>query len=220
MTCDDRVRTVSKDLEPGPGLGIGDLRERVRRAAFALVLSEGRLVTPAQLASLVGVTEMALAPILDDLAKAGWIDRDPEGRVAGSAGLSLTDGPHALTIMGNRFRTWCAYDSIGIAAALRADAVIGTSCPVCARAIELETSEGHPPANRPERTWLAEGGTDLRADFCTPTVLLCSREHAAVWSERHLGRGRSVDLAEGAAMGAKAWAALADAAAALEERGR
>lgn len=211
---------MSDGVERRPGLAAGELRERVREAAFALLLSERRVVAPAKLASLVGVTETALAPMLDELAEAGWIDRDPEGRVAGSAGLSLTNGPHALTIMGNRFRTWCAYDSIGIAAALRVDAVIGTACPVCDRAIELETGDGQPPANRPERLWLAEGGTDLRVDFCTPTVLLCSPEHAAVWSERQRGRGRSVDLAEGVAMGTKAWAAHVGATAALEERER
>lgn len=104
---------MSDGVERRPGPAAGDLRERVREAAFALLLSERRVVAPAKLASLVGVTETALARILDELAGAGWIDRDPEGRVAGSAGLSLTNGPHALTIMGNRFRTWCAYDSLG-----------------------------------------------------------------------------------------------------------
>ena len=63
-----------------------------------------------------------------------------------------------------------------------------------------------------ERLWLASGGTDLRADFCDPTVLLCSSGHAAVWAERQGGRGRAVDLAEAAHIGAEGWASCAAAA--------
>jgi alkylmercury lyase len=63
---------------------------------------------------------------LDELGAAGWIDRDGDGRVTGSAGLSMKTGPHRLEIDGAAFRTWCAYDSIGIAAALAANAQIET----------------------------------------------------------------------------------------------
>lgn len=209
---------MANDMDRRPTLAASDLHERVREAAFALLLTEHRPVAHDELAALVGVPEAGLATMLDELAAAGWIDRDPDGRVTGSAGLSLTQGPHALTVRGRRFRTWCAYDSLGIAAALAADAVIETACPVCGGAIELATSRGRPPENRPERLWLAEGGTDLRADFCTPTVLLCSTEHAAIWSERHGAHGQVLDLAEGADRGAETWAACAVAASVLGDR--
>lgn len=209
---------MSTDMDRRPKLAASDLHERVREAAFALLLTEHRAIAPAELAQLVGVSEAGLAPMLDELAVAGWIDRDVEGRVTGSAGLSLAHGPHALTIRGTRFRTWCAYDSLGIAAALESDAVIETACPVCGMAIELAMSRGRPPANRPERLWLAEGGLDLRADFCTPTVLLCSTEHATIWSERHDALGQVLALAEGADLGVEVWAACATAAAVLTGR--
>lgn len=75
----------------------------------------------------------------------------------------------------------------------------------------LDAHAGRLPANRPERLWLASGGTDLRGDFCDPTVLLCSPEHASVWAERQGGHGRALDLAEAALLGAAGWASCAAA---------
>ncbi len=83
---------------------------------------------------------------------------------------------------------------------------------MCGQAIAIDTEAGQPPAGRPERLWLASGGTDLRGDFCDPTVLLCSPEHAAVWADQQGGRGRSVDLAEAARLGAEGWASCGAAA--------
>jgi len=80
--------------------------------------------------------------MLDQLAGAGWLDRDEDGRVSGAAGLSLTTGPHRIALEGHDIRTWCAFDSIGIAAALGADATIRTDCAVCGTAIALETHAG------------------------------------------------------------------------------
>jgi Alkylmercury lyase len=133
--------------------------------------------------------------------------------VTGAAGLSLTTGPHRLTIDGAAFRTWCAYDSIGIAAALAANAKIETECAVCGRTIRIRTHGGQPPAERPERLWLASGGSSLRGDFCDPTVLLCSVQHAAEWAEDQQGRGRAVDLIEASTLGAAGWASCAHTAA-------
>lgn len=193
------------------GLPAADLHERIREAAFALLLIERRAIPADEIAAATGAPGSALHAMLDQLARAGWVDRDEQGRVTGSAGLSLTTGPHRIAIGGSGFRTWCAYDSIGIAAALGADAEIRTECAVCGRAIALDTQAGQPPADRPEQLWLASGGTDLRGDFCDPTVLLCSPEHAATWAERQGGRGRAVDVAEAARLGAEGWASCAAA---------
>lgn len=198
-------------LDRRPGLPAADLHERIREAAFALLLSERRPIAAEELAAATGTPDGTLPAILDRLAGAGWIDRDEAGRVTGSSGLSLTSGPHRIAIDRTEFRTWCAYDSIGIAAALSADAVIETECAVCGKAIALDSRGGQPPVDRSERLWLASGGTDLRGDFCEPTVLLCSPEHAAVWAERQGARGRSVDLAEAARLGAEGWASCAAA---------
>jgi hypothetical protein len=201
-----------------PGLPADDLHERIREVAFALLMTERRPIALGEIAAATGTPEATLSRMLDRLAGAGWIDRDEAGRVTGSAGLSLTTGPHRITIEGTAFRTWCAYDSIGIAAALSADAAIETECAVCGKAIALDTHGGQPPGDRSERLWLASGGTVLRGDFCDPTVLLCSPKHAAVWAERQGGRGRAVDLAEAARLGAEGWASCAVAVDAVRAR--
>jgi hypothetical protein len=195
--------------EGGPVLPAAELHSRIREAAFALLLTHHRAISTDELATLAGAPASTLTDLLDELVAAGWIDRDAEGRVTGSAGLSLTTGPHRLAIDGAAFRTWCAYDSIGIAAALAADARIETECGVCGRTIQIRTDAGQPAADRPERLWLATGGSSLRGDFCDPTVLLCSSDHAAVWAERQQGRGRAVDLVEAATLGAEGWASCA-----------
>jgi hypothetical protein len=44
------------------------------------------------------------------------------------------------------------------------------------------------------------------------TVLLCGEEHGAAWAQAQGGRGRLLDLAEGAKIGGEAWAGSASTA--------
>lgn len=194
-----------------PSLPASDLHERVRESAFALLLTSREPVDTDKLGAAVGTHVATLEAMLDELVSAGWVDRDERGRVTGSAGLSLTTGPHRLTIDGAPYRTWCAYDAIGIPAALRTDASLETDCAVCGRSISLEMANGQPADGRAERLWLAAGGANLRGDFCDPTVLLCSPHDAEAWSDRQHGQGRVVTLTEGADLGAQAWASCAEA---------
>ncbi len=187
---------------------------RIREAAFALLIRNPEPIELRDLARASGVAAAALRPALDRLAESGRIDRDPEGRVTGSAGLSLTSGPHRLRLGSSSYRTWCAYDALAIAGALAADATMSTACAVCDRAIDVVINAGQPALDRPERLWLADGGPDLRADFCAPTVLLCSAGHGAAWAREHGPTGRQLSLAEGAAIGAREWASCGAAVAA------
>jgi hypothetical protein len=187
---------------------------RIREAAFALIIRRPVPIEAADLARASGVSAAALPSALDRLAQLGRIDRDPEGRVTGSAGLSLTVGPHRLRLGSTTYRTWCAYDALGIAGAMQADATISTACAVCDRPIDVVITAGQPASGRPERLWLADDGPDLRTDVCAPTVLLCSAGHGAAWAWERGPTGRQVSLAEGAAMGAREWASCAAAVAA------
>lgn len=186
-----------------------DQVELVRRTAFALLVRDGRPVAADALAAASGgVDRDEAAEALEELAANGLVDRDDSGAVVGAGGLTLAPAPHGLLLRGRDYRTWCAYDAIGIAAALRESAAISTRCGVCARAIALPLPGGA-TADRPERLWLAAGGLRMREDFCTPTVLLCSTEHAATWSEREGGRGRIIDLGTASRLGAGAWSGYA-----------
>jgi hypothetical protein len=188
-----------------------DAAGRLREAAFALLLRDRSPLELTDLARLTGLGSEAVGDVVATLAGAGWLDLDDAGRVTGAAGLSLATGPHGLTIGGTPFRTWCAYDALGIAWALEADALVETVCGQCGTPIRIEFHGGVPDRADPERLWLADGGDDLRGSFCTPTVLLCGDAHGAVWAVAQGGRGRLLDLADGASQGGSEWAGCAEA---------
>lgn len=195
-----------------PLLPAVDAAGLLRETGFALLLRDRRPVDLAELAGATGLEMQAVKSAVTTLAGAGWLDLDESGRVTGAAGLSLATGPHGLRLGEAAFRTWCAYDSVGIAAALRADALVETACGHCQVSISLAIRSGTPERDGPEWLWLAEGGTDLRGSFCTPTVLLCGEEHGRAWAEAQGGRGRLLDLVEGARQGAADWAGCAEEA--------
>jgi hypothetical protein len=184
----------------------------LREAGFALLLRDREPVEVTDLATAIGIDVGAAGQAVTTLAEAGWLDLDDFGRVVGAAGLTLATGPHQLTLGDAPFRTWCAYDSLGIAAALAADAQVETACGQCGTPISLAFRGGVPDRAGPERLWLAEGGTDLRGSFCTPTVLLCGEDHGAAWAQAQGGHGQLLDLAEGARRGGTEWAGCAEAA--------
>lgn len=188
---------------------------QLREVSFALLRSQHRPIAVAELAEAAGLGVGPAQHAVDTLAGAGWLDVDARGSVVGAAGLSLTTGPHALALGDAAFRTWCAYDALGIAAALGADAMMTTTCGQCERLIEVAFRAGVPDRIGPERLWLAEGDADLRGSFCSPTVLLCGDSHGALWSRSHADRGELVDLGEGARRGTADWAGCAAAAARL-----
>lgn len=184
----------------------------LRQAGFALLLRDREPIEVGHLAAAIGIDAGAAGAAVTMLAEAGWLDLDNTGRVTGTAGLSLAMGPHRLTLGDAPFRTWCAYDSLGIAAALGADASFETNCGQCGAAISLAIRGGVPERVGRELLWLAEGGADLRGSFCTPTVLLCGEAHGAAWAEAQCDQGALLDLAEGARRGGTEWADCADAA--------
>ena len=181
----------------------------LREIAFGLLIRDRRSIDVDDLALAAGMEAGVATAAVASLAKGGWLDLDEIGRVTGSAGLSPATGPHALTLGDAQFRTWCAYDALGIAAAIGADAAVETTCGQCGATINLAFRSGRPDRIGPERLWLADGGDDLRGSFCTPTVLLCNEARGALWAERQGGRGRLLDLDEGATLGGTAWAGCA-----------
>jgi IclR helix-turn-helix domain./Alkylmercury lyase. len=189
-----------------------DAAGAVRETAFALIYRDRRPIGVADIAGAADIDASVVDRAVTTLAREGWLDRDAEGRITGAAGLSLTTGPHSLVLGDAVFRTWCAYDGLGIAAALSVDALVETTCAQCQTPIHLTFHAGIPERAGPERLWLAEGGADLRGSFCIPTVLLCGTEHGQAWADRQGGRGHLLDLVEGALQGAADWAGCANAA--------
>jgi hypothetical protein len=185
---------------------------RDRELAIALILRTRRPIAGAEIAAVTGLSTGSIERAIRTLGTAGWIDVAHDGRVAGAAGLSLTHGPHRLRLRSGAYRTWCAYDALGIATALAADAEVLTECGVCTSELRVSYTSGRLHQQSNVRLWLANGGTDLRASFCSPTVLLCSADHGRVWAERHGKQGSLLGLGEASRRGGEDWAGCAAAA--------
>jgi hypothetical protein len=184
--------------------------DTVRRTAFALLVRDHRPLSVDEVAQAMAERHETaeIVESVNRLVGEGLMDRAPTGTVVGAGGLTLGEGPHELLLRGREYRTWCAYDAIGIAAGLAEPGSVSTRCAVCQARIAIRLPDAA-LAQRPERLWLAAGGDDMRADFCTPTVLLCSVPHAEAWGARQGGRGRVLDLGQAWRLGAGAWAGYA-----------
>ncbi len=165
------MRALTKPLLPAV-----DAAGQLREVAFALLLRGRRPVEVADLAAATSLRLDAATAAAATLATAGWLDLDESGRVAGAAGLSLVAGPHRLTLGKARFRTWCAYDCVGIAAALGGDALIETACGQCDAPITLALRSGVPERSGPERLWpLTVGRTSAARSAPRPCCSAATR---------------------------------------------
>jgi alkylmercury lyase len=179
----------------------------VRRASFTRLRATA---APLDVASLAAECDLSLDEVeaaLADLVGAGTISRDPAGEVIAAGGLSVVPARHRLRLDGEQFWTWCAFDGIGIPAALEVDAVVETRCPTCDRALQVHVEAGRPPADSPVVGWLPGGPCgNVQADFCPEANLFCDTSHLAAWraSGDHLGAIAS--LFELADIGKSTWA--------------
>ena len=74
-------------------------------------------------------TDLAIAAAA--LARQGRAEVDDHGSIVGIHGLTLRSTRHRFEIDGLARHTWCAFDAVGIPAALGLDAVAHSDCPAC-----------------------------------------------------------------------------------------
>ena len=114
-----------------------------------------------------------------------------------------------LVLGGVELWTWCAYDIVGIAAALGVDAVGNTQCGWCGRPIEVVIREGQPEGNAAVRWLPDESCANVMADFCPSALLFCSQAHLDEWRAREgVGAGEAMDLESLAQRGRSCWGPL------------
>src|SRR5437868_1820615 len=70
-----------------------------------------------------------------ELAERGGAHLDHDGRLVGVHGLTLRPARHSFAHTGRTHWTWCAFNSVGIPAALGIDAEVRTTCPACHQAL-------------------------------------------------------------------------------------
>ena len=178
----------------------------IQRAGLAAIHS-GQHLTPIELGVAANVDPMRAQAIIEDLLgrQAATVT---DGRVDGIAGLTTRPTKHTLTIDGHERHTWCAFDAVGIPAALGLDAIVATPCGYCSEPIDLRFQAGR---TGPAESWgwlpaLDRCSNQLIDEFCSAADLFCSRGHLDQWhSAAGSPAGEPHALAELVEIGRAVW---------------
>lgn len=181
----------------------------IRRAAFHR-LRTGACASVADLVADTGLADDAVLVALDALVVAGTATLNEIGEVLAVGGLSIAPAAHDLLMDGRAFWTWCAFDGIGIPAALGLDALARTRCGHCGTRLDIPIAGGAPPADSPVVGWLpGQSCTNVQLDFCPAANLFCTPQHLANWRTRAGDPpGQSATLTGLAELGAQVWAEM------------
>jgi Alkylmercury lyase len=210
-----------------PDLGSGPAFEHALLArAFHLLLDDGQPVSGARLAQALVCDPDRVEQALVLLDRQGRIRRDHTGAVTGSHGLSLTPTTHELILeqqpgQERRFWTWCAWDAVGILAALAASGRIRSISPSSRAPIQLGFDHGQPRNPEPELVvFFADtdcctpgaesdgsgcGSGSVIDDWCPMVNFFEHAEAAQAWAAEHRVRGTAVPLAQATDQGKVAW---------------
>ena len=90
-----------------------------------------------------------------EVVSVGMAEMD-ETTIIGMDGLTTRPTGHTIVLGGVTLWTWCAYDIVGIAAALNTTAKGTTQCGECGRQIDVVIREGVPETG-PVIGWLPTG---------------------------------------------------------------
>jgi hypothetical protein len=154
--------------------------------AFQLLLAEGHPVTVERLAAALGGDAGTVEQVLGRLEQAGRTRRNSAGAVTGSLGLSAEPTAHELIIDGARRWTWCAYDAVGILAALGASGQVRSRSPHTGTPIELAFDQGRPAADSRVVVFLARGPcVSVVEDWCPLVNFFEDHDTAAAWAAQH-----------------------------------
>lgn len=149
------------------------------------------------------------ADVLDELAAKGRAELDDRRRVIGIHGLTLRTTRHRLEHAHQSHHTWCAFDTVGIAAALRLDATSHSDCRTCGRLLTVAIRVGVPD-EAGFVLWLpAARGEHLMNEFCASADLYCSIDHLLEGIDIHRRAGHIAELSAAAELGRETWADVA-----------
>jgi alkylmercury lyase len=189
-----------------------DTETLLRGAAFRLLLAHGEAILPEALVTATGLRGDRVHALLDQLDSAGRIRRDADGRMIGSAGLSIAPDRHQIELEGRRFWTWCAYDIFGIFGALRASGRAMSPNPANGEMINVDFMGGRPQPTeavlfRPEADLMTECENVYR-DWCPNSNLFRTREMAQTWGGERGLAGRVLGLQDAADLATEEWKSM------------
>jgi hypothetical protein len=137
---------------------VNELELRIRNHLYAAFVEEGRAQTTAQTAAALGLAEEEVAAAYRRLHDAHALVLHPgttELRMLNPFSVSAT--PHRVEAGGRSWFANCAWDALGIPAALHTDGALQSACPDCGEPLELEVRGGE-----------LVRGSDLLVHFVVP----------------------------------------------------
>jgi hypothetical protein len=125
---------------------IDDMNEQalaVRNLTYGLFVELARAPSAEEIGRHGGLSESEVAGSWRELDEAHALVLDPAtGQIRMANPFSAVPTAHRVQAAGRWWYGNCAWDALGICAALHADGHIETSCPDCAEAIVLEIRNG------------------------------------------------------------------------------
>jgi hypothetical protein len=116
---------------------------RIRTHLYASFVAEGRPRRPAETGEALGIAEEEVAQAYRRLHDAHALVLDPgttEIRMLNP--FSAVETPHRVEAGGRSWFANCAWDALGIPAALHTDGAVSSVCPDCGEPVELEVRAG------------------------------------------------------------------------------
>jgi hypothetical protein len=120
-----------------------ELDLRIRNHAYASFVRDGNAQTPAETAAALGVGREEAEAAYRRLHDAHALVLEPgttEIRMLNP--FSAVETPHRVRAAGRSWFANCAWDALGIPAALRTDGRVESECPDCGERLELEVRDG------------------------------------------------------------------------------
>ena len=116
---------------------------RIRNHLYASFVADGRAHTTAETAAALALEEDAVADAYRRLHDGHALVLDPGTTAVRMLNpFSAVETPHRVEARGRSWFANCAWDALGIPAALRADGTVRSTCPDCGEPLELEVRDG------------------------------------------------------------------------------
>ena len=120
-----------------------ELDLRIRTHVYSSFVKDGNARSPAETASELGVALKETRAAYRRLHEAHAVVLEPDGETIRMLNpFSIVETPHRVRAEGRAWWANCAWDALGIPAALHVDGSVESACPDCGERLELEVRDG------------------------------------------------------------------------------
>jgi hypothetical protein len=122
---------------------VDELDLRIRNHVYASFVRDGRARRPAETAVELELDEADVSAAYRRLHEAhALVLRPGSTEIRMLNPFSAVETPHTVEASGRSWFANCAWDALGIPAALHADGTVRSACPDCGEPLELEVRDG------------------------------------------------------------------------------